>query len=231
MFTNNFLKFTFIVSVLFTIDVVLQQAESSMLNSHYGDNSYQYPIVYQRFIRRRPPMHLHDQYMEEIREIFHTKEKPPSGDRTAMSDEDIDKFIFCDFNRHLDECKSYWESRKRPIIARPTTISNPQSSGRKTMTDEEVDKFIFCDFNRHLDECKSYWESRKTPIIARPTTTKTSLIETSTTLKSTTTTSDSPSTTEFFGIPHLVNNENNENIDEDLDVEEEKEYNDYEYDE
>ncbi|XP_023301010.2 uncharacterized protein LOC111683191 [Lucilia cuprina] len=220
MFTNNFLKFAFIVSVLFTVEVVLKQVESSMSNAHYGDNSYQYPIVYQRFIRRRPSMYPHYQYMEEIVEIFDTKEKPPSGGRIIMSDEEIDKFIFCDFNRHLDQCKSYWESRKKPTITRPTTTNKLPSSGRTTMTDEEVDKFIFCDFNRHLDECKSYWESRKKPTVSRPTTTKTPLIET-------TTTSDPQITTEFSEIPHLADNE-----DEDLNLENETNYDyDADYDE
>ncbi|XP_065364310.1 uncharacterized protein LOC135957489 [Calliphora vicina] len=116
MFTNNFLKLTLVVSVLLYTLNVLQQVESVKLD----ENTHQYPVVYRRLIRRRPPMHPHDKYMEEILEIFHTKEKPPSNGE-LMTDEDVDKFIYCDFNRHLEECKQYWDSQKRKRPIAPTT--------------------------------------------------------------------------------------------------------------
>lgn len=96
MFTNYFLVFTLIVSVLFTLNA-LQLIESA-------PSDISHPVVYRRYIRRRPPMHPHDEYSEDIVEVFHTKEKPPAQG-LAMTDEDVDKFIFCDFNRHLEMCK------------------------------------------------------------------------------------------------------------------------------
>ncbi|KAM7347866.1 uncharacterized protein ACRADG_007352 [Cochliomyia hominivorax] len=129
MLTNKMLIFALALNTLF----IFQQVTSAA--SVYDFNNYdlnKYPIVYRRFIRRRPPMYLNDEYSEEIVEIFHTNEKPPAYG-PHMSDADVDKFIFCDFNRHLDECKKYWESRK-PYKPTLTSIKSSTASGKTEPT-------------------------------------------------------------------------------------------------
>lgn len=101
MFTNKLIVLAFVVSV--PLLLVLQQVKSaSVYRTNNNNNNYDLlknRIVYRRFIRRRHPS---DKYSDTVIEIFRTKEKPPGA---LLTDNDIDKFIFCDFNRDLEECK------------------------------------------------------------------------------------------------------------------------------
>lgn len=60
-----------------------------------------YPVVYQRFIRRRPSGMPKERYIDEYIEIW---EKPPNKIK-KLTDEEVDELIECDFNRHLPKCK------------------------------------------------------------------------------------------------------------------------------
>lgn len=98
MLTNNSALVTLVLSAL--LSPIYWPVETAPSNLNNGNDFYQHPVVYRRFVRRRPPMYPDDRFMEEIVEFFDTKEKPP-----AYGGQDIDEFIFCDFNQHLESCK------------------------------------------------------------------------------------------------------------------------------
>lgn len=102
MFTyNSFVVALFISVVVFLINTLpATESATTVLNI---PSPTRYPIVYRRYIRRRPPIYPTDEYSEDILEIYNTKAKPPAYN--SLTDEEVDRFIFCDFSRHLEECK------------------------------------------------------------------------------------------------------------------------------
>ena len=101
MFTNNSFAVALLISVVFLINAL--PATESATTILDGASPTRYPIVYRRYIRRRPPMYPTDEYSEDVLEIYNTKAKPPAYN--SLTDEEVDRFIFCDFNRHLEKCK------------------------------------------------------------------------------------------------------------------------------
>lgn len=101
LITNYYVVAVIFISVLFILNA-LPATESAVIVRN-SLRPTRYPVVYRRYVRRRPPTFPTDEFSEDILEIYHTKAKPPSYN--IMTDEEVDLFIFCDFNRHMEKCK------------------------------------------------------------------------------------------------------------------------------
>lgn len=99
--SSDFVALSIFLSVFYLSTLTIRELQCAVIEPTEATTN---PIVYRRYVRRRPPTEPGEQYVEELVEVYHTVDKPPAVNY-PMSDEDIDKFIYCDFHRETDECE------------------------------------------------------------------------------------------------------------------------------